>query len=255
MASSPIRLDGRVVLVTGGTRGIGKGIAEAFLAAGSTVVVCGRTPPEQPVAAGGATAEFQKCDVRNADEVNALIDGIVARHGRLDTVVNNAGGSPKVDAATASPRLSERLIQLNLIAPLFVSQAANRVMQPQEDGGSIINIASVAGARPAPETAAYGAAKAGLLNLTQSLAMEWGPKVRVNAIIVGLIATPAAEEHYGGDEGVKRIGQMLPLKRMGRPSDIAAACLYLASDLSVYVSGAHLAVHGGGERPSFLDLA
>jgi NAD(P)-dependent dehydrogenase (short-subunit alcohol dehydrogenase family) len=128
-------------------------------------------------------------------------------------------------------------------------------MQAQADGGSIINIASVAAIRPSPHTAAYGAAKAGLVNLTQSLAMEWGPKVRVNAIIAGLIATGNAEAHYGGAAGLARVAASLPAQRMGRPDDIADACLYLASSLAAYVSGAALAVHGGGERPSFLDLA
>jgi NAD(P)-dependent dehydrogenase (short-subunit alcohol dehydrogenase family) len=128
-------------------------------------------------------------------------------------------------------------------------------MQGQADGGSIINIASVSAARASPGTAAYGAAKAGLLNLTQSLAMEWGPKVRVNAIIAGLVATGNAEAHYGGPAGLARVAASLPARRMGEPADIADACLYLASPRAAYVSGAALAVHGGGERPSFLDLA
>ena len=135
-------------------------------------------------------------------------------------------------AATASPRFSEAIIALNLLAPLHVATAANAVMQAQAAGGSIINIASVSGTRPSPGTAAYGAAKAGLLNLTQSLSMEWGPKVRVNAIIAGLIATEAADAHYGGAEGLARVGAMLPLQRMGTGADIASTVLYLASYLA-----------------------
>jgi NAD(P)-dependent dehydrogenase (short-subunit alcohol dehydrogenase family) len=160
-----------------------------------------------------------------------------------------------VAASAASPRYSESIIALNLMAPLHVATAANRVIQEQPDGGVIINIASVSGTRPSPGTAAYGAAKAGLLNLTQSLAMEWGPKVRVNAIVAGLIATEAADEHYGGAAGLARVGAMLPLGRMGRGEDVADAVLFLASPLAAYVSGARLAVDGGGERPSFLSLA
>jgi len=249
------RFDGAVALVTGGARGIGRGVAEAFLQSGATVVICGRSAPDELPAAAGHLARFMACDVRDPEAIAGMFARVGTEYGRLDVLVNNAGGTPPAPAAAASPRLSERVIQLNLLGPLHCAQAANRLMQQQEEGGSIINIASVAGTRPSPETAAYGAAKAGLLSLTESLAMEWGPKVRVNAIIAGLIDTGQSEDHYGGAEGVKRIDAMLPLKRMGRPADIAAACLYLASPLAAYVSGARLAVHGGGERPVFLYLA
>ena len=251
-----VRLEGYVVLVTGGAKGIGRGIAEAFLETGATVVVCGRNPPDSLPHAGGRTAVFMACDVRDAEAVGRLFAEIERTQGRLDVLVNNAGGTPSMDAATASPRLTEKIIQLNLVGPLHCAQAANRLMQKQATGGSIVNIASVAGGlRPSPTTAAYGAAKAGLLSATESLAMEWGPKVRVNAVIAGLVATEHSGDHYGGVEGVRRIGEMFPLKRMAEPADVAAACLYLASPLAAYVSGAQLAVHGGGERPVFLYLA
>src|SRR4051812_3971040 len=120
MAGNSIRLDHRVVLVTGGTRGIGRGIAEAFLGAGATVVVCGRSDPEALPSAGGQTAHFLKADIRNAEEAFKLVDETVARHGRLDVLVNNAGGSPKADAATASPRFMERIVALNLMAPIYM---------------------------------------------------------------------------------------------------------------------------------------
>ena len=144
---------------------------------------------------------------------------------------------------------------MNLTAPLVCAQAANLLMQAQAEGGCIINIGSVAGDRPSPHTVAYGAAKAGLLHATQSLAMEWGPKVRVNGIIAGFVATENASEHYGGAAGIARMGAMFPLKRLAEPADVADACLYLASPLAAYVSGALLAVHGGGEWPLFLHLA
>jgi NAD(P)-dependent dehydrogenase (short-subunit alcohol dehydrogenase family) len=119
----------------------------------------------------------------------------------------------------------------------------------------ILNVASVSGTRPSPGTAAYGAAKAGLINLTQSLAVEWAPKVRVNAVVAGPIRTEQAELHYGSDAGIAAVGATIPLGRLGTPDDIAGACLFLASPLASWVSGTALVVHGGGERPAFLDAA
>jgi NAD(P)-dependent dehydrogenase (short-subunit alcohol dehydrogenase family) len=179
----------------------------------------------------------------------------VERFGRLDTLVNNAGGAPHADAATASPRFSESIIRLNLIAPLNFSQAANRIMQQQKEGGSIINIASVSTIRPSPGTAAYGAAKAGLVNLGGSLAVEWAPKVRVNAIVVGLTRTEQSHLHYGDEAGIAAVGQTIPLERMAVPEDVGNACLFLASPMAAYISGTSIAVHGGGEKPAFLSAA
>jgi NAD(P)-dependent dehydrogenase (short-subunit alcohol dehydrogenase family) len=247
-----IDMSGKVAIVTGGARGIGRSIAERFLAAGADVVVCGRKRPESPPAASGREAPFVEADVRELEAIDRVIAFARERFGRLDVLVNNAGGSPEADAATVSPRFSASIIQLNLVAPLNFSQRANAVMQAQEGGGNIVNIASVSGVRPSPGTAAYGAAKAGLLSLTQSLAVEWGPKVRVNAVTAGLIKTEQAHLHYGDDAGMQAIAATVPLGRLGEPSDVADACLFLASPLARYVSGASLLVHGGGEKPAFL---
>jgi len=250
---------GRVVVVTGGSRGIGRGIAEAFLAAGAEVVVCGRTEMQQdelPTAsdAGGTDrrAVFLSADLRHPDQASSVIETAASRFGRLDTLVNNAGGSPEAAAATASARFFESIVALNLLAPLYCAQAANSVMQDQPEGGSIVNIASVSGLRPSPGTAAYGAAKAGLINLTQSLAIEWAPKVRVNCLSAGMVATEAADDHYGGPEGMAEVAATVPLGRFGTIEDVAGLCLFLASPLAGYVTGANLVAHGGGERPAFL---
>jgi NAD(P)-dependent dehydrogenase (short-subunit alcohol dehydrogenase family) len=245
-----------VVLVTGGTKGIGRGIADRYARAGATVVVCGRRPPEaaaRGATGAGARPTFLASDVREPDQVAALVDAVVEQFGRLDVVVNNAGGAPWADSAMASARFNEKVISLNLIAPFTVAQAANRIMRAQRDGGSIINVASVSATRPSPGTAAYGAAKAGLLNLTQTLAVEWAPKVRVNAVVAGLIATEQAHLHYGDDAALARVAATVPAGRMGTPEDIAGACLFLSSSLAPFVTGSALAVHGGNERPAYLD--
>ncbi|KPK17882.1 MAG: short-chain dehydrogenase [Myxococcales bacterium SG8_38] len=245
----------RVVLVTGGSRGIGRAITEAFLRAGAEVAICGRRAPDALPSAGGKRTLFVGADVRDADQVENMVGEVHDRLGRLDVLINNAGGAPHAEAATASPRFSEKVIQLNLVAALHCAQQANRIMQAQESGGSIINIASVSGVRPSPGTAAYGAAKAGLINLTGTLAIEWAPKVRVNAISAGLIRTEQAHLHYGDEAGMARVAETVPLRRLGAPEDVASACLYLASPLASYVSGANLLLHGGGETPAFLSAA
>lgn len=251
----PMDFSGQVVLVTGGGKGVGRGISLRFLEQGASVVICGRQAPEQLPAYGERVAEFVPCDVRDLEQLAALFEHIVARHGRLDVLINNAGGAPHAEAATASPRFSESIIRLNLLAPLNLCQLANQVMQRQASGGTIVNICSVSAVRPSPGTAAYGAAKAGLLNLTRSLAVEWAPKVRLNAVTAGLILTEQADLHYGDVAGIARVAAGIPLQRLAAPRDIGDACLFLASPLSSYVSGADLCVHGGGERPAFLDAA
>jgi len=245
-----VDLSGRVALVTGGSRGIGRGIASVLVEAGATVVTCGRSDVADPIEG----TEHRVCDVRDADAVEPLIFGIVDTHGRLDLVVNNAGGAPYALAADSSPRLDDKILGLNLTAVLAVSKAANAVMQGQPDGGSIVNISSVSAVRPSPGTASYGAAKAGVDSLTRSLAVEWGPKVRINSIDVGLCRTEQTADHYGDDATAAAVEATIPLGRMAEPEEIGRVVAFLASDLASYVSGANLACHGGGEPPVFLHV-
>ncbi len=251
------RLDftGKVVIVTGGGKGVGRGITTGFLAAGADVVICGRRAPEALPEVNGKVATFVAADVREHEQVDRVVTETVARHGRLDVLVNNAGGAPFIQAADAKPSLHEKILALNLTSALHFCQRANAQMQAQDEGGVIVNIASVSGTRPSPGTAAYGAAKAGLLNLTRSLAVEWAPKVRINCVTAGMIRTEQAHLHYGGEEGIARVSATVPLGRMGLPEDVANCCLFLASPLAGYVSGASLVMDGGGERPAFLDAA
>lgn len=248
--SGSIDLTGRVAIVTGGTRGLGRVIAARLAGAGCSVSVCGRNAPADLP----ASVTFHATDIRDPEAAQAYVATVAAQHGRLDVLINNAGGSPKVEAATASPRFFDSIMKLNLHAAMYMAQAAHAPMKAC-GGGSIVNIASVSGIRPSPGTAAYGAAKAGLLNLTQSLAQEWGPDgIRVNAIIAGLMQTETAEQTYGDAEAQAAVGRSMPLQRMGTGDDLAGAILWLCSDLASWVSGARINVDGGGERPYFLDL-
>ncbi|NLD77126.1 MAG: SDR family oxidoreductase [Acidimicrobiales bacterium] len=244
-------LSGRVALVTGGARGVGRGITDRLVHAGARVVVCGRTDPAAGSLPDGV--EFRTADVTDHASVNELVDGIVSTQGRLDIAVNNAGGAPGTEAATASPRFSEKILTLNLTSALHVAQAANRVMQDQPDGGSIVNITSLSGLRPSPGTAVYGAAKAGLVNLTTSLAMEWAPKVRINCVSAGMVRTELFDDYYGGPAGAAAVEATIPLGRAATPTDVGNAVAWLASDLAAYVTGSNLVVHGGGERLKFFD--
>ncbi|MCI3934101.1 SDR family oxidoreductase [Streptomyces sp. AN091965] len=245
----------QVVVVTGGTRGVGAGIARGFLAAGAHVVICARKPPERPVEVPGATAEFRPADLRDAEAAHALITGVAADHGRLDVLVNNAGGTPFGLLAGTTAARQTKIVQLNLLAPLYASLAAHEVMSRQETGGAVIMIGSVSGTRPSPGSGAYGAAKAGLANLARTMAVEWAPHVRVNTVVLGLVRTESTHLHYGDEEGVAAVARTIPLGRLADPADAADACVFLASAAARYISGAALQVDGGGERPAFLDAA
>jgi NAD(P)-dependent dehydrogenase (short-subunit alcohol dehydrogenase family) len=249
--SLSLDFSGRTVLVTGGGKGVGRGISERFLDAGAEVVICGRNEPDTLPEGGGRKARFVATDVREIEQLQSLVAGIVADSGRLDVLINNAGGAPEAAAATASPRFHEKIIGLNLLAPIHLSQFTNTVMQRQDEGGAIVNITSVSGRRPSPGTAAYGAAKAGVVSWTQSVAVEWAPKVRVNTVSAGLILTEQAEQHFGKGDLLKRVEATVPLGRLATPREIGDVCAYLASPMAAYVTGADLLVHGGGEWPAF----
>lgn len=242
----------RVALVTGGTKGLGRATAEHLMAAGWNVAICGRHLPAIAVEAGGVQAQAFTCDVRDPEEIDRVIGNVTRHFGRLDLLVNNAGGAPYRDLAESSPRLLERIIALNLLAPLNLCRAAFPILR--DSGGCVVNIASVSGRRPSPGTAAYGAAKAGLISATESLAMEWRSAVRINSIIVGLVENGDQAEHYGGQGGIDRIASFLPLGRMARGSDLGPVVEWLASPAASFVTGTHISLHSGGETPMHIVL-
>ncbi|GAA2071783.1 SDR family oxidoreductase [Streptomyces albiaxialis] len=260
-----------VVLVTGGTRGVGAGIARVFLRDGADVVVCGRHAPECGITDGAREARYEPLDVRDARAGEELCARLAREHGSLDVLVNNAGGTPRRTVAEGEVADHARVVELNLLAPLFMARAAHRVMRGQPGGGSVLMIGSVSGTRPSPGTAAYGAAKAGLASLAGSLAAEWAPDgVRVNTLVLGMVGTERLREHFGGGEGkgdgeagrdeetrsggetrrtdLAALARTVHAGRLAEPEEVGEACLFLASPRARYVTGASLAVHGGGER-------
>lgn len=245
-------LSEKVVLVTGGARGVGAGVVDVFREAGASVEICGRS--SEPGRLPGGVA-YRSVDVRDEEQAASWIADVAERRGRIDVLVNNAGGAPFAHFAGASPRFHRKITELNLLAPAFVAHAAFPVMTESAPGGVVLNVTSISARRASPGTAVYGAAKAGLESLTRSLAVEWAPKVRVNAVSSGLVATPGAAGHYGDEEATARIAATIPRGVFATPRDIGAACLMLASEHASHITGAVLDVDGGGEWPAFLAQA
>jgi len=255
--AGPLDLTGRSVVVTGGSRGLGRVIATTFMDAGADVLTCARSEPDTLVTSTDGTREaaFVTADVRDPDQVAAVVAAAVGRSGRLDVLVNNAGGAPPAESAKASSGFNEKIVALNLMAPMNFCQAVHPIMSTQDGGGVIVNISSVSGTRPNPQGMAYGAAKAGLENMTRTLAHEWGPAIRVVALTVGMIVTDEAAAFYGDGDSQAAVAANLPAGRLGQPADVADMCLALASPLARWVTGTCLEVHGGGEGPAYLGVA
>ena len=240
----------KVALVTGGTRGLGRGIVRCYHAAGYSTVVCARTAPTEPLRDGEREAAFIEANIRDASEVERVLDFAYERYGRLDVLVNNAGGTPRADLETASPRFHASVIDLNLTAPLNFSVAAWKRMRAQTGGGSILFISSVSAQIPEALSPAYSSAKAGIDSLTIAFAKAFAPQVRVNCITVGLVATPDSADFYGGEAGEQAAHAEIPMGRMGVPDDVGNACVMLSDDeRAAWISGANLACHGGRPEP------
>lgn len=252
---SPLDFTGRCVIITGGTKGLGRQLVTSFHEAGADVVVCARNEPAEPLVDGDREALFVAADIRDPEQVQAVVAAAVEANGRIDVLINNAGGAPPADSATVSHRFNERILALNLLAPITFAQAANAVMADQDEGGVILNISSVSGMRANPTGVAYGAAKAGLINVSETLAVEWGPKVRVLTVTVGLIVTEDSQLYYGDEEGIARVGETIALGRMGQLDEVGDVCLFLASPLARWMSGSNVKVHGGGEKPAYLGAS
>ena len=250
-----INFKNKTVVITGGSKGIGLEITKTFLKHQANVIILARNKPKQKIQSKGNTGYFIECDIRNTESIDSAIKDIASKYKSIDVLINNAGGAPMADSLTASPKFHEAIIDLNLTAPLNLSQKIAKKMIKQKTVSNIINISSVTATRPTPGSAAYGAAKGALVNLTKTLAVEWAPKIKVNSIIVGYIETENSILHYGSKSEIKKVAKTIPLKRMGQPQDVANACVFFASDLAEWVTGSALEVHGGGESPAYLDVA
>jgi len=245
----PQVLAGKVALVTGGTRGLGREMVEAFADAGADLVISSR---KMDSCVGAASSVHERtgrrcvpyaCHVGHWDEIPGLIDAVYENFGRLDVVVNNAGISPLYPSLDAlSEELFDKTIGVNLKGPFRVCALAGSRMA-EGDGGSIINVSSIAAVRPTPRELPYAAAKAGLDVLTTGFAMAYGPKVRVNTIMAGPFLTDIARAW--DMDSFNRHAANFPLRRAGQPSEIVGAAMYLASPASSYTTGAVITVDGG----------
>jgi 2-deoxy-D-gluconate 3-dehydrogenase len=244
-------LAGKAAIVTGASRGIGHSIALAYADAGADVAVLARSEEELEALAGqirdaGRVAVALRCDVTRSDEVRSAVDQALERLGRIDVLVNNAGG-PLFNAPFLEIREDgwRRALDLNLLSVVHLCQAVGAKMV-ERGSGSVINIDSIGASHPGPLVAPYCAAKAAVVNLTQVLAQEWGGAgVRVNAVAPGWVRTEINRAVYERAELADKIANRIPLRRWGEPEDVIGVALWLASDASAYVTGARIPVDGG----------
>jgi len=239
-------LTNKRILITGGARGIGKATAERFLQEGAQVIVldrdaaaCQNLQQDLPELAGLLTA-----DVADPEDVNRAFQELDTRFGALDVLINNAGISLRHPFIELSSEEWRRVLNINLNGVFYVAQQAAKRMLEQETGGVILNMGSTNGLTGYHYYADYNASKAGVIELSRSMALELGPKVRVNAVCPGFILTPMQEAEYT-PEMQRAFADKLPLKRLGRPEDVAAMFAFLASDDARFITGQYFVIDGG----------
>ena len=245
-------LSGKVALVTGGSRGLGREIAEGLAEAGATVTITARReqwlgPAQEELRAAGLDVTAAACDVTDSAAVTTLVDGIVAREGRLDIVVNNAGISWGAPAEEMTPQDFRKVVDTNATGTFLVAQAAARHMLDR-GGGAIVNTASVAGlVGPPPDvirTVGYSASKGAVIAMTRALATEWARRgIRVNAIAPGFFPSRMSDAIIARNE--EKMNADVPLGRLGREGEIKGVVLFLCSDAASYITGQVVVIDGG----------
>ena len=241
-----LRLDDKTAIVTGGSRGIGKAIAAAYAAAGAQVVLCARNAASLEEAAGeiGHGCDWLVANAGRPDEAAATVDTVIERYGRVDILVNNAAASPyagrMIDVDLGA---WDKTIQVNVTGPLVWAQQC-WIRSMEAHGGVIVNISSVGALKTSPVIGVYDLTKSALLYLTEQLAAELGPAVRVNAILPGLVRTEFSRILWDGPHGVD-YERLLPVRRLGEPSDIAGMAVLLASEHGSWITGQCIVVDGG----------
>ncbi|MFA7670413.1 MAG: 3-oxoacyl-ACP reductase family protein [Burkholderiaceae bacterium] len=241
-------LAGRVVIVTGGGRGLGRAIAEGFAAEGCRVVITGRNQDTLDAAAAdmGGEVMAHATDMADEDQVQSMCEAVAQRWGGIDVLINNAGINPFYKRAEHTSRSEwQQIIDVNLSGVFFACKHAGKVML-ERGSGAIINISSVAAKVALDRTTAYCAAKAGVERMTAELSLEWAQRgVRVNAVGPGYFATDLTAGPRNNDTLAERLLSRTPLGRFGEPDEITGACLFLASDAAAYITGTTLMVDGG----------
>ena len=257
MALNPFMLTDRVAIVTGAGRGIGAAVARTFAAAGADVVIASRTKDQleevaADVRAAGRRAVVVACDVSETANLAELVGQAMAELGRIDVVVNNAGGTSPRPFLDTSERMFERAFHFNVTTAFALSKLAVPHMLAG-DGGSIVNIGSAIGRLRDRGFVAYGTAKAAMAHMTRLMAADLAPRVRANAIAVGSVATSALETVLDNDDIRNEMVEKTPLRRLGQPDDIAFGALWLASPAGSFVTGKVIEIDGGLEAGN-LDL-
>jgi NAD(P)-dependent dehydrogenase (short-subunit alcohol dehydrogenase family) len=242
-------LTGKVAIVTGGSRGIGRAVAEGLATAGAEVVIASRklenceTAATEIAEATGRRALPVSCHVGRWEDCDRLVDTVYAEFGQCDVLVNNAGMSPVYDGLpSVTEELYDKVHAVNARGPFRLGALVGTRMAVG-DGGSIINVTTAGSLRPNADDLPYAMAKAGLNALTLGLAGAWAPKVRANLVLPGAFDTDIAKAWGPGAK--EAIGRMNPMKRIGRPDDMVGVCVFLASDAASYVNGAQVLVDGG----------
>jgi NAD(P)-dependent dehydrogenase (short-subunit alcohol dehydrogenase family) len=244
------RLDGKVAIVTGASSGLGARFAKVLDSAGAKVVLVARRLERLEALAGDLTndALSVKADLQQTDQLDAVFEQTLDKYGRIDVLVNNAGMVDAEPAIDESLDLFTDVIRVNLIAPFALAQRAAKAMLDGDEGGAIVNVASILGLRGVGQIpqAGYAASKGGIVNLTRELGAQWARKgIRVNAIAPGWFESEMTSDMFSEESGHKWVARRAPMGRHGKEGELDGALLYLASDASSYVTGQILAVDGG----------